>query len=332
MASAITPHHPAGTTAPSRPPWSMLLPLAAAAAAAEAVLLRGATRTLIHIPGIDQLENPVRALAEVARFAYYLAVVLLIALLVTLLRRQHDSTRSAAVTTAVAAFLSVAGAVRLGLVGDLPMALAVLAAVAILIAPATRQASSWRRRLPIAAFSAAFIVAGLHSAIQLAAAHGWTVDTPATGLLLAAEVLAVGGALLSPTLVPRAGLLPAMAAILVGALIFAALIAGGETVRILMLWNLGLGGWLPDFAYVAAAALLTYTAIAAWRNGQPKLALVLVLLTCGGIGLHSTYQSGLVVGGLAVLAVRARADDIAHAETSVMSRRTSLDSPQVATT
>lgn len=50
----------------------------------ELLLLRTATRTLIHIPGIAGFESPVRAIAEVGRFAYYLAVVSLVATLVIL--------------------------------------------------------------------------------------------------------------------------------------------------------------------------------------------------------------------------------------------------------
>ncbi len=60
---------------------------------------------------------------------------------------------------------------------------------------------------------------------------------------------------------------------------------------------------LPSVAYAGAAGCLaaTLAALARARNGLAVAGLV--LLVTGGIGLHSTYQSGLVITGMALLAM-----------------------------
>jgi hypothetical protein len=83
-----------------------------------------------------------------------------------------------------------------------------------------------------------------------------------------------------------------------------ALAGGGATLRILMLWNLGLVGWLPDLVYALAAGALAYAVTATARAGHWTTALAIALLACAGIGLHSSYQSAL-----AVIALRARQHD-----------------------
>ena len=52
--------------------------------------------------------------------------------------------------------------------------------------------------------------------------------------------------------------------------------------------------------------MLVTALVWAWRSGDRDRVIALVLIVCGGIGLHSTYQSTLVVAGLALLVVADR--------------------------
>ncbi len=79
--------------------------------------------------------------------------------------------------------------------------------------------------------------------------------------------------------------------------------SGGSTSRILLLWNEGLSGTLPGTVYAVAAGTLTIAFVALLQGRHYLAAMAIVLLVAGGLGLHNTYQSGLVIAGLAVLAV-----------------------------
>jgi hypothetical protein len=93
----------------------------------------------------------------------------------------------------------------------------------------------------------------------------------------------------------------AVAAAVAGVLVLAGQLANGPTTNILFLWSLGMTGGLPFVLYVAAAAALSYAAWVLLREGSTMLALGLLLLALGGIGLHNTYQSTLQILGLCVL-------------------------------
>jgi hypothetical protein len=82
---------------------------------------------------------------------------------------------------------------------------------------------------------------------------------------------------------------------------FMALLASPATVKILLLWNFGLAGYFPAFFYAVAFGALAFTALSS-RSTDAPLALGLALLVFGGLGLHSSYQSGLVLLGLVALA------------------------------
>ncbi len=71
----------------------------------------------------------------------------------------------------------------------------------------------------------------------------------------------------------------------------------GWTLRFPTLWNLGLAGTLPPFAYGIAVAAGAAAVAAAGRGTWIPVA----LLTAAGLGLHNTYQSALAVTGLALL-------------------------------
>jgi hypothetical protein len=90
----------------------------------------------------------------------------------------------------------------------------------------------------------------------------------------------------------------------VAAVVFAAFLGnGGATARFLLLWNEGLSGALPSVAYAGASGCLAATLVALVKARNGLAAAGPVLLVTGGIGLHSTYQSGLVITGMALLAM-----------------------------
>lgn len=81
--------------------------------------------------------------------------------------------------------------------------------------------------------------------------------------------------------------------------------AGAASTKTLLLWNLGLGGYLAAPLYGLAVAGAVVGLTDRFRSGARFEAAGWALVICGGIGLHSTYQSGLVVAGLALLALSA---------------------------
>ena len=275
----------------------------------ELAILRVGTRTAIHVPGLEQIAGPYRAFALTGRLSFYIAVVLLMALLprlvLDLMRR--GSTHSAA---AIASFVVVAGLGSLGWAGTEIVAAAVTTIVASLVVVVLSHRRG-RTGTVVALFGAAFIAGALHSIIDGGVGGGapeW-VDQ----LAPASEVLGVMAAILSgPMIRLSMGLrsfpqgLMALAGTAAAVAVTAAIVANGSTVRILMLWNLGLTGSLPAAVYgVAAGSLLIAIATSA-KEGQRYLALSLVLLFLGGISMTSTYQSGLIVAGLGLLDLTSR--------------------------
>jgi hypothetical protein len=80
-----------------------------------------------------------------------------------------------------------------------------------------------------------------------------------------------------------------------------ALVSGGPTLSILVLWNLGVPGWLSGVAYALAlgAFVATLWTALGTRNWQASVGLLLML--AGGIGVISTYQTGLVIAGILLI-------------------------------
>ncbi len=268
------------------------------AALLELILLRTITRTLIHIPGLARFETPIRVIAEVGRFAYYLAVVFLIA---TLAVEGYRSLRAWAPPRMVAGggailFLGTAAAGRVGLISATTFGVASLAVI-IVCAAASRRG---RSVVPVACFVSALAASGLATLGQGggAALTGRQVD----GVLLIAEIAMVLAAVTSPLLLARP---PSRGAVLVGlgvAVVAAAAFASASpTLSILVLWNLGAPGWLPGILYAVAAGSLATTTWSAITSGEGSTAAGLLLLVAGGIGVISTYQTGLVLAGLLLL-------------------------------
>ncbi len=279
----------------TRLPDSTLTSALTLAVAGEFILLRTGTRALIHIPGLGRLEDPIRALAEVGRFAYYLAVVLVLACLVaigvTALRSTAPTGR--AVGIVVVTYLSIwltgrLGIVSPGVVGWVSLGVLV-AAVAL----------TWRgyRSVPIALFVLSSLAAGSSVLAQGdgGGLSGSTVDT----LVVTAEVFLLLAGLTSPLLAGGERSRPALIAGAVATVVSAgAFTAAGSTVSIIVLWNVGVPGWLPGIFYALAIGSLTFSAWVAVAKGKAPLAIGVVLLVAGGVGVMSTYQTALSLLGV----------------------------------
>lgn len=279
----------------------------AIAAVLEMVVLRMFTRTAIHIPGFSRLRSVYVTISETGRAAFYVAAVLLIAslglLVADLARRRSFAPLAGA--AGIATFLGAAAIARLRDADGSFLGVATIVAVLLLV-PWVCGGSSGRSRIMRALLVTAFLVAAMTSAgqpmaIDLSARRAW--------LTLGAEVLAILGAIAAPLLARTRSRSALVWGAAVGVVVVAAMIANPWTVKILLLWNLGLAGYLPSVLYGAAAAALTYTVISLFTERRITSAVGILLLFTGGIGLHSTYQTGLVVAGLALLGAGARGEE-----------------------
>lgn len=278
----------------------------AVASAIELLILRTFTRTAIHIPGITALREPYEVLSFGGRYAYFVAVTLLMfavpAAAWTLWSRGGPVRRGMAVAMGI--FATMSGLAAMEIAGRLALDTATAGTVAVLAVGTASLARRWIAVVPIGLFAGAFVLSGAHTLGQSAAQEGvLTLRTDAA--LTAAEVVGVAFALSVPLLargvVDRVSV---ASGAVVAAVVFAAFLGnGGATARFLLLWNEGLSGVLPSAVYAGAAGCLaaTLAAFARARNGLATAGLV--LLVTGGIGLHSTYQSGLVIAGMALLAM-----------------------------
>jgi hypothetical protein len=292
----------------------------------ELVLLRTGTRTLVHIPGLGRYETPIRILAEVGRFAYYLAVVSLVAVLAILAYQGIRTRTPRHVIGGVGAlvFLAVAGAGRLEILS------APVVGWASLVLLVTVTATVWRglRTLPIGFFVLGWAAAGWTVLGQgtMGGLSGRQVDT----LMLTAEISLILSAVTAPLLLKgppsRLAILAGLGVALVGV---GAFVSGSSTLSILILWNLGVPGWLPGIAYALALGSLVMTLWSALATGQRLTAIGLVLLIAGGIGTISTYQTGLVLAALLLLGEAMDGTGWEPTETIARSKRT--DSLEVMT-
>jgi len=285
-----------------RLPQGLLLVLVASVLA-ELFLLRTATRTLIHIPGIGDLETPIRVVAEAGRFAYYLAVVSVTVTLAILGFRHVRSAVPRRVIAGVAtlAFLLVAAVGRLE---GLPPHTAGWLTLAVLIVVTSMR---WRGigSIPVGLFVLGSVAAGWSSLGQVARSGltGAQVDM----LVLAAEGLLVLAGATAPLLLARP---PTRLALVAGAgatvLVAAAFAGGASTFSIMVLWNLGVPGWLPGIAFALAFGGIVTAVWSAMASGDRVTAIGIVLLLGGGVGLISTYQTGLAVAAILLLAETAK--------------------------
>ena len=178
---------------------SGLLWLLAFAVIVESMLLRTATRTLIHIPGTQRFESWIKLLAEGGRLAYYVAAVSLVVTLVVLVLLGFASRtlRHVGLASTTVIFLAVAAIGRFGGLTWNTMAwftLVVLAVAGVL---------AWRglRSLPMGLFLVSSLSAGLSVVAQ-------TTENGVTGgqmdvLVWVAEILLVGAGLTAPLLLEK---------------------------------------------------------------------------------------------------------------------------------
>jgi len=196
----------------------------------------------------------------------------------------------------VLGLLGAAGAGGLGLVSASIVGWSSLVALVLVCA------ASWRgpRTIPIALLVLGWVAAGWTVLGQ--GVGGGLSGRQVDGFMLAAEVSLILSAITVPLLLkgPPRGL-----AILVGpgatVVSAGAFVSGSSTLSILVLWNLGVPGWLPGLAYSLALGSLVATIWSAFSSGQRSAAIGLMLLSAGGIGTISTYQTGLVLTAVLLL-------------------------------
>jgi len=317
---------PTASTAPSprgEPAISTmwLTTLLIAASVVELTILRVGTRTVIHIPNIEAVADPYKVVAATGRLAFFSALVLLSLLLATMVIERYRSA-DAYPAAAISIFLFAAVGEAAGISGwPTAMIAVVVAALGSMIAV--------RVGPPIAFVVGAFIVGYLLSATQSMSQAdpigGLIPGLGAAGSLRLAEALTVGAAICSwPTVrwlsgrhVQGGARLGWMA---VAAGISMTLLLAGRpaTTTVLMMWNFGLTGALPALLYGLATTSVVLTLGSCARGSGRRVAAALALLILGGLGLTSTYQSGLTVAGLALmLPILAKRTDRAVDELSI---------------
>jgi hypothetical protein len=279
----------------------------AAASLVELLILRTFTRTAIHIPAAPALHEPFEVLSFAGRYAYFISIALLVSglpLAATFLWRAGAP--AARVTAAAALAFLAAAALASGEALSRSVLDAAMLASILLLSLSAALARGPRAGAPLALFGVAFLAAGAHTWLQTAGQRA-AVDGQGNTLLLAAEITAVAFAVASPALArrrpSRGALIAGSAAALITFGFFSA--GGGSTARILLLWDAGLEGALPAVAYALAAGALAVAALSLYRARDLTTLVGLALLIAGGVGLHNTYQTGLVVAAFVALQLAA---------------------------
>jgi hypothetical protein len=271
-------------------------------AVVELLVLRIATRSFVNIPGLDRWATPLRGVTEAGRLSYYLAVVLLVvtwgwAIWACAASSHHPLTR-VLVVAAIVGFAICATLYRLGVFGTTVMgwtSLTSFSALALALTQAPRL-----RRAPIILFAGAALLAGLATFFSASGIEPATLNRLLTG----GEVLTVAAGATAPLVLgERLTRRAAVVALAVATVATAALALRPSPARILVLWAFGMPVGLPAWTYGVAAGFLVATIWQGWSSKRWELIGGLLLLAAGGVGLISTYQSALVVGGLAVMAV-----------------------------
>jgi len=285
---------------------------------AEALLLRGATRVFIHIPGVDVTSGILGVVTDLARLAFRMAVPLAFVLLLMLVASLWES-GSRQVAILVGAFLGLAAAGRFDVMREFvdPILLGLVALVAVVVV--TGLESRWR--IPVATWSAAFLMAGLVRLLDQWAADGASsVSLP--WLPGMAETVALIAFITTP-LVLRNRPRPLDLLIGVGvAVLIASTLSGAEAqsaAKILGLWNLGWAGGYPVLVYAVAVGILVATVTTLARGRRMMTAASFVFMGAAGFGLFSSYQTALLVLGLVLMAVPSEAletatDDVGRSE------------------
>lgn len=271
------------------------------ASAVELVILRLLTRTAIHIPALEHFQTPYAWLSDGGRYAYFVAIALMLPVLALLAMHLGNGRRLA--LAGVALFVSAALGASLDVLHRAVLDVATITAIGLLAAGIVWQLPQRRAAIPVACFGFASAAGGVYVAMPSLGDLGLPTSQPVF-LLNGLEYLALAFALSSPLLLgrspDRAAQWTAGVVTLVGVTFF---IGNGSTMRFLLLWNAGLAGLLPGVVYAVAAGALVLTVVGLARRGSALAAAGMLLLITGGIGLQSTYQSGLVVAGMAAMAI-----------------------------
>ena len=286
------------------------------AGAAELLVLRLFTRTAVHVPGLSAFATPYAVVAGIGRFAYYAAALLLIATLCVLAwdAAWRRTRRGIAVAAALLLFLGASALARADLAQDGLLELVTVGAVAIIAvsgitSPAKRYADMPRRG-SVTLFAGAFLAASLYGIAQGdGSAPAWLL--PLSELLFL--VWCLGALLLTPRRIDRVA---AAGGIAVAASVLGALAASEGTVKVLLLWNFGVAGLFPAWSYALAFGVFVYALVAVLRAGRSDAGIALALLVIGGVGLNSTYQTGMVLLGLTLLGLERSARRVEPAITA----------------
>lgn len=290
-----------GVAGPAAEWLEPLIRVTALVVVTEALLLRGATRVFIHIPGLDVTTGVLGRVTDVARLAFRMAVPLTFVLLMMLigsLWASHSGRLSAVV---VGAFLTAAAAGRLEVLrpGAELVVLGLVAALAVVSAVSLEP----QARIPIAAWSVAFLMMGVVQLLDQRAADGaGVISLPWLGGL--AEAVAVVALITAPLLLrDRLNRRDWVVGAAVAALLTVALLSveGQSAARILLLWNLGWSGGYPVIVYAIAIGSLVMTVAALVRRHRIRPAAALIFMSAAGFGLFSSYQTALLVAGLVLM-------------------------------
>lgn len=292
------------TTASAVSDTTLLVGALAVASLIELTILRTFTRTAIHIPAMNALQRPYEWLSTAGEYAYFVSVALLVPALAVLAFRllgQEALARWPAML-GIAMFAVPGGLAAADAIGRVALDSATVGAVVVLSAAVASSRHNPRIALPAASFGVAYALSGLYTVASSPATGG--VLPQSAWLLDGAELAGVVFALSSPFfLASRGDRVSRWVGIGVGGAALLMFVGSGSTSRFLLLWNVGLSGILPGVVYGVAAGALAFV-IAGLLRSQDRLAAVgLLLLVSGGIGLHNTYQSGLIVAGLAAMAL-----------------------------
>lgn len=264
----------------------------------ELALLRLGLRSAVHIPGLAPIDGAPGLVAEAGRLAFSAATVLIVLLLISLVARAARRGRLRDLSAAVGIGLLLAGATGTATesTGDLTGALLSLGGLSLVL-PRALLLVGLRGAGPLAGIWAGFVLLAMVSVLPLL-----DRSTPAAVLPIG-EGLALAGAIAAPLLVPRAtrSRRDLAAALGAGLLIFALLVGNPTVSKNLALWTFGIAGYFPAGVYALAAGSLAYAVLTAYRSGSAPVAAALLLITAGGVGLHNTYQTALVVAGIALI-------------------------------
>ncbi|MEP7217079.1 MAG: hypothetical protein ABI782_12565, partial [Anaerolineaceae bacterium] len=213
--------------------------------------------------------------------------------------------RFAAATITV--FVVAAAGARIGWLDPAWVPAAVVLAVVVLAGDSVRRTRSARPAL--IALTGAVVVYGVWAIGSQISAAGVELPEASTALLPLGEALVLLGFAVLPLSLAslptfrRFDRVTILVALAVGLGIFLGLQLAGATFKILLLWNLGLAGYLPPIAYaVAAAGVAGAVAMAMW-TGKTHVAAAIVMLVAGGFAQTNTYQSGLLIAAFGILAM-----------------------------